>query len=229
MVLWAADRAAYGRLARLITVGRRRAEKGQCRLTFDDLAGLAAGLLAGVVADFGDRRPEAEMAKYRELFGDRCYLLAELHRGPDDQRRLARLVELSRRSGAPLAAAGDVHYHVPERQALCDALTAIRCGCTVAAAGGRLFPNAQRHLQSPDAVAAAFARAPEAVRRTRGDRRSLHVLARRVALRVSGGVGPAGPHAQRASRPADVGGGGGSAIRRAFPSGCGGCWSTSCG
>ena len=90
-----------------------------------------------------------------------------MHRGPDDRRRLERLVELSRRSGAPLAAAGDVHYHVPERQALCDALTAIRCGCTVAAAGGRLFPNAQRHLQSPDAVAAAFALAPEAVRRTR--------------------------------------------------------------
>ncbi len=167
VVLWAADRAAYGRLARLITVGRRRAEKGQCRLTFDDLAGLAAGLLAGVVADFGDRRPEIETAKYRELFGDRCYLLAELHCGPDDQRRLERLVELSRRSGAPLAAAGDVHYHIPERQALCDALTAIRCGCTVAAASGRLFANAQRHLQSPDAVAAAFSPAPQAVRRTR--------------------------------------------------------------
>src|SRR6187402_1351475 len=35
IVLWATDRASYGRLSRLITVGRRRAEKGDCRLTFD--------------------------------------------------------------------------------------------------------------------------------------------------------------------------------------------------
>ena len=31
------DRAAYGRLARLLTLGKRRAAKGGCRLTRDDL------------------------------------------------------------------------------------------------------------------------------------------------------------------------------------------------
>ena len=30
VVLWATDRASYGRLSRLLTVGRRRAEKGEC-------------------------------------------------------------------------------------------------------------------------------------------------------------------------------------------------------
>ena len=53
VVLWATDRAAYGRLSRLITRGRRRAEKGQCRLTLDDVAEHAAGLLAGVIVEFG--------------------------------------------------------------------------------------------------------------------------------------------------------------------------------
>src|SRR5262245_18018054 len=47
-VLWATDRKAYGRLSRLLTIGRRRAEKGQCRLTIEDIAGLAEGLVAGV-------------------------------------------------------------------------------------------------------------------------------------------------------------------------------------
>ena len=51
VVLWATDRAAYGRLASLITRGRRRAEKGQCRLTFEDVAEHAEGLIAGVVGD----------------------------------------------------------------------------------------------------------------------------------------------------------------------------------
>jgi error-prone DNA polymerase len=104
--------------------------------------------------------------RYRDVFGDGCYLLAELHRGPDDRQYLERLVQLSRQTGVPLAAAGDVHYHVPERNALCDVLTAIRHGCTVAAAGEHLFPNAERYLKSPEEMAALFAAAPEAIGRT---------------------------------------------------------------
>ena len=52
VVLWATDRAAYGRLARLITQGRRRAEKGDCRLSFDDIAQHAEGLLAGISGEW---------------------------------------------------------------------------------------------------------------------------------------------------------------------------------
>jgi error-prone DNA polymerase len=51
VVLWASDRASYGRLSRLITVGRRRAEKGDCQLTFDDIAQHAEGLVCGVLLD----------------------------------------------------------------------------------------------------------------------------------------------------------------------------------
>jgi error-prone DNA polymerase len=42
------DRAAYGRLSSVITEGRRRVEKGQCRLTFRDVAEAASGLIAGI-------------------------------------------------------------------------------------------------------------------------------------------------------------------------------------
>jgi error-prone DNA polymerase len=49
VVLWTTDRASYGRLARLITHGRRQAPKGAFRLSFDELAGYAAGLLCGVL------------------------------------------------------------------------------------------------------------------------------------------------------------------------------------
>src|SRR5262249_10509755 len=48
VVLLATDRAAYGRLVRLITLGRRNAPKGECRMQFDDLAAHAAGLIAAV-------------------------------------------------------------------------------------------------------------------------------------------------------------------------------------
>src|SRR5215217_6920924 len=38
VVLWATNRASYGRLCRLLTVGRRRAPKGQCQLNLADIA-----------------------------------------------------------------------------------------------------------------------------------------------------------------------------------------------
>ena len=169
VVLLATDRAAYGRLARLITRGRRRAEKGECRLTFEDVAEHAEGLIAGVVA--GEKELQIgncklQIANWEEVFGDRCYLLAELHHGPDDRGRLGRLIDLARRARVPLAATGDVHFHVPQRKALHDVLTAIRHGTTVATAGEHLFPNAQRYLKSPEAMATLFADAPEAIRRT---------------------------------------------------------------
>jgi len=176
VVLLATDRAAYGRLCRLITCGRRRAPKGECQLEFDDIAQHAEGLLAGVLSDRGDRplaagapdqlHASGELQRYRELFADRAYLLAELHRGVDDRSRLARLADLAAQSDLPLVAAGDVHYHAESRAMLHDVLTAIRTGNTVAGAGSELFFNAQRHLKSVDQIGAAFAALPEAVART---------------------------------------------------------------
>jgi len=194
LVLLATDRAAYGRLARLITTGRRKAEKGECQLTFQNVAAASEGLLACVIsrARFGQARdrgrgashtteektrrtsPPAKSAEfhgkqldaYREVFGDRCYLLAEVHRGPDDRQELDRLTQLARQIDVPLVAAGDIHYHIPERNALHDVLTAIRSNTTVAEATQYLFPNAQRHLKTLDEIAATFASCPEAVHRT---------------------------------------------------------------
>ncbi len=166
-VLWATDRAAYGRLSRLITVGRRRAPKGQCDLKLDDIAQHAEGLLAGIVHRPGnDENGDEGLHRYRELFGERGYLLAELHCGPDDQQRLDELIGLSQQTRLPLLAAGNVYYHVPSRMVLHDILTAIRHGTTVDQANDLLFPNAQRHLRSLDEIRSTFRRVPDAVRRT---------------------------------------------------------------
>ena len=165
LVLLPTDRAAYGRLARLLTRGSLRAEKGQCRLLQSELAEAAEGLIACIIPQ-NSPLPLDSVQSYHETFGDRCYLLAEVHRGPDDRRWLQRLVELARRTRVPLVAGGDVHYHIAGRKALHDVLTAIRLGTTVAGAAGHLFPNAQRHLKTPEEMAAALAAAPGAVERT---------------------------------------------------------------
>ncbi len=202
VVVWAMDRAGYGRLSRLLTRGLRRAPKGECHLTLDDVAEHASGLLAGVwlaspldpahrwlgdeclplravpPEDDAERRgptlwpgatlapPWRWVARYREIFGDRAHLLAELHHGAADPQRLARLAQLGRKARVPLAAAGDVHYHVPERAPLADVLTAIRLGTTVLEAGERLFANAERHLHCRGEIQARFAALPSAHEQT---------------------------------------------------------------
>jgi error-prone DNA polymerase len=181
VLLYAPDIRAYGRLSRLITRGRRAAEKGSCHLVFDDVAEHAEGLLAAVVPDtpltFSVRgvhsgtgsRTHAASAKrkqehpYRDVFADRCYLAASLHHGPNDAVELHRLAEMSRLLRLPLIATNDVHYHDPARRPLHDVLTAIRHGVTVARLGARRFPNAERHLKSPAAMAKLFAAQPDAL------------------------------------------------------------------
>ena len=153
VLVWASDRAGYGRLARLLTLGRRNAPKGECRLTFDDLAAHAAGLLAGVPLR---QATDTDLLRYRELFPEKCYALAELHCGPDDQRSLVQASARAKAAQLPLAAANDVHYHVPERRFLQDVLTAIRHGCTVAELGHRRFPNGERHLKPVASLQAIF-------------------------------------------------------------------------
>src|SRR4051794_19189490 len=48
LVVWATDRAAYARLCRLLTLGKRRAEKGQCALKMADFLGGNEGMVVGV-------------------------------------------------------------------------------------------------------------------------------------------------------------------------------------
>jgi error-prone DNA polymerase len=167
VVLLAIDRAGYGRLARLLTLGHTRAPKGECHLRLDDVAAHAQGLLACVpLAPLIDLPAADSLAMYREIFGDRAYALAELHRGPDDARRLEVMLRHARRQRLPVAAANDVHYHIAERRPLQDVLTAIRVIRPVAEITELLFANAERHLKSPEEMATLFADAPQALART---------------------------------------------------------------
>jgi error-prone DNA polymerase len=161
LVLLATDREGYGNLSALITRGRRRADKGSYRLTRDDLdAGLpgciALWLRADAATEDAVASQQATAAWLRARFPERLWIAAALHQGPDDAARLARLQALSEASAIPVVAANDVHMHVRGRRALQDALTAIRLGTTVAAAGLALHPNGERHLRPPERLARIY-------------------------------------------------------------------------
>jgi error-prone DNA polymerase len=106
------------------------------------------------------------VADWRDVFGERTYLLAELYRGVDDAQRLDELQRLARAARVPLVAAGDVLYHAGSRLPLANMLTAIRHKTTVAEATPWLEANAERHLQSLAERESQFAAVPDALRRT---------------------------------------------------------------
>jgi error-prone DNA polymerase len=167
LLAYPTDRAAYGLMSRLLTIGRRRAPKGECHLTLDDVMAHGEGQI------FIALPPEDDTAKLEDTlpalaaaFPRRVYLAAHcLYRG-DDARRLAQLAGIASRCGAPLVAINDVQYHEPARRPLQDVLTCIREHCTIDNAGWRLAANAERHMKSPEEMARLFAGYPDAIART---------------------------------------------------------------
>ncbi|WP_374605203.1 error-prone DNA polymerase [Niveibacterium sp.] len=152
LVLLAKNRAGYGNLSALITLGRRRAEKGEYRLVRGDLESVSP---SGAVPDcfalwVPDERLSVEDGRWlAQRFPGRIWLAVELHSGPDDAARLAALQALAEACGMPCVASGDVHMHARLRRPLQDVLTAIRLNTTVFEAGDKLYPNAERHLRQP--------------------------------------------------------------------------------
>ncbi|EKG38239.1 error-prone DNA polymerase [Pseudomonas syringae] len=154
VVLLVENQTGYEALCTLITVARRRAKKGEYRVLREDFEPAPAGLLALWLPDL-DEDAQACLAGgrwLRERFTERLWLGVGLHRGPDDEQRLADLLALAQSLGIPAVASGDVHMHARGRRALQDTMTAIRHHTTVAEAGHLLFANGERHLRPLDAL-----------------------------------------------------------------------------
>src|SRR5215469_15521150 len=80
------DRAAYGRLTQLLTLGKRHAPKGECHLDYADVVAHGDGQIVVALTE-----REEFVARVAADFRGRAYLAVHhLYRG-DDARRLARL------------------------------------------------------------------------------------------------------------------------------------------
>ncbi len=158
------DRSAYGRLCSLLTLGKRRTEKGKCLLTYQDVLDHRLGQqLVALAPDEIDERFAAFLKNFRNDIGRNAHLAAShLYRG-DDVRRIRQLAELGGEHRLPLIATNDVLYHVPERRPLQDVMTCIREHVTIEEAGFRLLANAERHLKSPEEMQRLFKRWPQAL------------------------------------------------------------------
>lgn len=190
IVAYPQDRAGWGRLTRLLTVGNLRAEKGDCILRLEDLIAFQEGLQLIVLPESTatPQRPRRNpvshdsaapvpklalvqpkglapplLGRLARMAPGRVWLGATMPRRGRDARRVAELAGLAMEAGVPMIATNDVLYAAPRERQLHDVLTCIREGVTIAEAGARLEVNAERHLKSPKEMALLFRDHPDAL------------------------------------------------------------------
>ncbi|HVU30887.1 MAG TPA: PHP domain-containing protein, partial [Sphingomicrobium sp.] len=174
LLAYPVDREGYGRLSRLLSLGKMRASKGACELSLADVEAHSDGIafIAWPQDDLDDF--EEDLPRLREALTSLGHVAASwLYRG-DDNARIERLDRIARAHGCTILATNDVHYHAPERRPLQDVITCIREKTTIANAGYLLNSNAERHLKSPGEMIRLFERWPHAISATREFANALH-------------------------------------------------------
>jgi len=162
------DMAAYSRLTRLLSLGKRRAPKGECHLTRADLLDWGQGmvLIALPPDPLSAPSPKADLMQIARRFPGFAHLGAAPRYDGRDQPRLDALAQICQTTGLPMVAVGDVLMHRAARRPLADVLTCLRLGITIDEIGPHRLPNGERRLKSGPEMARLFHRYPAALRRT---------------------------------------------------------------
>jgi error-prone DNA polymerase len=155
LLAYPTDRAAYGRLSRLLTLGQRRAEKGDCTLFLDDVAAHAEGLIFIALPD-DDPSPckgEGVAARSAAAGGGQTTALRDPlpdpppYRGREDALRAfeTQLLRLKQKLSAPLYLAAHHTYHGEDRARIAQlADLAQRAGTPLVATGAVLYHASHR-------------------------------------------------------------------------------------
>jgi error-prone DNA polymerase len=169
------DRAAYERLSQLLTLGKRRAGKGECHLDLTDMMQACQGMILIAVpsanlsvADLM-RTTQALQASIQRLarrFPTHVFLGAAPRYDGSDQAWFSACAQLAQRSSTPMVAVGDVLMHRGGRKQMADVLTCLREGLTIDRIGTKALPNAERRLKGHADMARLYRHHPGALRRT---------------------------------------------------------------
>ena len=166
ILVYPTGRPAYARLCRLLSLGKKRGGKAQCRLDWSDVIAYGEGLIAVLVPDEADDTCALHLRRLAEAFRGHAYMALTLRRRPNDAPRLHELSDLAARARVPAVVTNDVLFHVPSRRIVQDVVTCIRHNCTIDDAGFRRERHADRYLKPPEEMARLFGRYPEALART---------------------------------------------------------------
>ena len=166
------DRQGWGRLCRMISLGRLRAEKGSCDLSFEDLIAFGAGLELlihppqAIPLPHGAGGWVSQADRLTRRFAGACHLLVAPQYDGQDPARFERLAHLARRLGINTVASALPVMHHGRRRKLTDVLTAVRTGVKVDDLGRAAQANAEQRLRSEGEMLELFQGHTDAVHRS---------------------------------------------------------------
>ncbi len=164
IAVYSTDRASYGKLCRLLSLGKLRAPKGSCFILIEEFLQYSAGLAVTILAH--DKTQHSTLNYIVEALSDRKLISVALINDYTDPRTARSTHDFANKHELPLIASADAVMHSVERKQLLDVLTCVRHGCTIEQAGFRLLKNAERYLKSPREIAHLFRNTPAAIVRS---------------------------------------------------------------
>ena len=184
------DRAAWGRLCRLLSRGRLRAQKGACDLDLADLIEFSDGLEMLVWPGRGWKKTVRRLHK---VAAGRVHLLLVPRYDGQDEERVARLSAAAQDLGIPTLASAAPKMHHGGRRRLADVLSAVRLGVQVDNLGRAALANGEQRLRSEAELRRLLGDPPvdRAIALTRKLTFSLDVLRYEYPSEVSGLETPA--------------------------------------
>lgn len=177
LICYPYDIKGYVALSSLLTLGKRRAPKGECYLTLNDLFSHWENLVCIIspvnpflcssfitpASNFSETVAKLYQNKKNDIY---LYLGLTHHYHHNARMRLKQIHAVSKKHNIPLVATNGVRFHVPERKPLHDIITCIRTHQTIDTAGTRLQQNAEQYLKPLPLIAYLFRETPDAIKRT---------------------------------------------------------------
>ena len=147
LIALACNRRAYSEISALITLARRRAEKGEYQLRLKDIQYNLNDSLVIWKPHYQDDNNSAFGQQLKSWLDNRLWLgVSQLYRN-QDHLLFHEVAQLSDTFCIPLVACGDVHMHSRKRKPLHDTLTAIRLNTPLQKLGQQLQSNSERHIR----------------------------------------------------------------------------------
>jgi error-prone DNA polymerase len=131
------------------------------------LTGCRKGPVTSLLAQGRQREAQETLGQYLDWFGP-ANVFVELQQNlvQGDAQRNRQLIKLAHSLGVEVVATNNVHYHVPERHRLQDALVAIRHNQSLEETHPERRPSGQFYLKSPAEMADLFQECPQSIENT---------------------------------------------------------------
>ncbi|MEX0895686.1 MAG: DNA polymerase III subunit alpha [Patescibacteria group bacterium] len=179
LTLLAENHAGYQNLMRLVSRANFEGFSYKPRIDFELLTefsdniivttGCMSSLFNVLLRNGQEEEAEAEMKKFKELFGDRFYIEVQSHAGIKELPALTKQqVALSRKLDIPLVATNDVHYTEPDEAEAQDALLCVQTRKLISDTNRMtIMDSPDFYLKSTQEMIALFDDLPEAITNTR--------------------------------------------------------------